>query len=122
MIWLNLVLVGALAGVASGLFGIGGGLIIVPSLILLLKLPEHTAVATSLAAMLLPVGGLAVYNYYQAGKITSVHILYGLAVAAGLFVGALFGSKIALGLSQQVLRRSFAVFLVLVAARLWLKK
>ena len=119
MTWLLLIVIGLVAGLGSGLFGIGGGLLIVPALMLIQKFPAHTAVATSLVALLLPVGSLAVYEYWQAGKITSQHIGFGLAIAMGLFVGAFFGARYAVGLSPTVLKRCFAAFLVCMAALIW---
>ncbi|MCW8796519.1 MAG: sulfite exporter TauE/SafE family protein [Chlorobium sp.] len=112
---------GVVAGVLSGMFGIGGGLIIVPALVLILGFSQHTANATSLIALLLPVGLLGVLEYYRAGKITSEHLWYGLFIAIGLFAGAFFGAKIATSLSQDMLRKIFAVFIGIVAVRMWLQ-
>ncbi|HET6231471.1 MAG TPA: TSUP family transporter [Longimicrobiaceae bacterium] len=109
-------LIGLAAGVLSGLFGIGGGILIVPALLLVAKMPANTATGTSLGALLLPVGALGAYEYYKNGHI---NLLASLLIAAGLFVGAFFGARYAQGLSQVALKRSFAIFLVLVAARMW---
>ena len=113
--------VGLVAGICSGLFGIGGGIIIVPLLVYLAHTGQHKAVGTSLIALLLPVGALAVYEYYKAGKIMQQDIVFGLLVAVGLFAGAWLGSRIGLNLSETVLRKSFAVFLVLVGVRFFFK-
>ncbi len=107
--------VGVVAGVLSGMFGIGGGVVIVPALVLLLGFTQKTAIGTSLTALLLPVGALAVWAYAGDGH---VDVKVGLALAAGVFVGALGGARIALGSSDVTLRRAFAVVLVLVAVRL----
>jgi hypothetical protein len=107
--------IGLAAGVLSGLFGIGGGLIIDPALVDGLGFSQKTATGTSLTALLLPVGALAVWSYAREGH---VDVGVGLAVAAGLFIGALGGARIALGTSDVNLRRAFAVLLVLLAARL----
>ena len=64
---LGLVAIGVVAGVAAGMFGIGGGLIIVPALVLLYGLSQHAAVGTSLGAILLPVGALGAWVYYRTG-------------------------------------------------------
>lgn len=110
------VVIGLLAGVLSGVFGIGGGVVIVPALIFLAGMVPITATGTSLAALLLPVGALGAYEYYRKG-----HLQIGAAfwIALGLFFGAWVGAKLAHHLSPVQLRRSFAVFLVLVAGRMW---
>ena len=113
--------IGLLAGVLSGMFGIGGGIIIVPALVLLLGMTQQTASATSLVALLLPVGILGVLEYYREGRISMDNIWLGLLLAAGLFIGAYFGARIATHLSGTVLRRAFAVFTGIVALRLWFK-
>jgi uncharacterized membrane protein YfcA len=107
---------GLAAGVLSGIFGIGGGVVIVPGLVLLLGYGQKTATGTSLLALLLPVGALAVAQYARAGH---VNVRAGLLVAAGVFVGALFGARFALGQSEATLRRLFAVLLVALAVRLF---
>ena len=114
-----LFIIGIAAGLLSGMFGVGGGVIIVPSLVLLFGMSQQTASATSLIALLLPVGLLGVLEYYHSGQISTGHIWIGLVIALGLFAGAFFGAKIAIGVSSETLRRMFAVFLVLVAFRLW---
>ncbi|ABB24577.1 conserved hypothetical protein [Pelodictyon luteolum DSM 273] len=113
--------IGILAGVLSGMFGIGGGIIIVPALVLLFGMTQQTASATSLVALLLPVGILGVLEYYREGRISMENVWLGLLLAAGLFAGAYFGAKIATQLSGTVLRRAFAVFTGIVALRLWFK-
>ena len=120
-VW-GLVITGVTAGVLSGLFGIGGGVVIVPILVLALKLPQHAAHGTSLVALLLPVGILGVMSYYKSGKITNENIQMGLWISLGLFVGALLGSQIAIRLSTEVLKKIFAGFLVLVAMKLVFSK
>ena len=107
---------GLLAGVLSGVFGIGGGVVVVPGLVVLLGYGQKTATGTSLLALLLPVGSLALIAYARAGH---VNVRVGLLVAAGIFGGALLGARIALGQSETTLRRLFAVLLVAVAVRLF---
>lgn len=113
------VILGFTAGICSGLFGIGGGIIIVPALVFIMKYKQVHATATSLVALLLPVGILGVRQFYLSGSVTKVEIVSGLLIAVGMFFGAYFGANISLGLPDQVLRRAFSVFLVLVSARLW---
>ncbi len=112
-------IIGLVAGVSSGLFGIGGGVIIVPLVIYLFNFTQQAATATSLVALLLPVGILGVWNYYRAGAIQIDNIKLGFIIASGMFVGTLLGSKVATGLQSFTLSRMFSVFLVIVAIRLW---
>lgn len=118
---LTLIFIGLVAGIGSGIFGIGGGVIIVPLLVLLLKLAQQTAVATSLVALLLPVGILGVWTYYQAGSLDRNHITFGLWIALGIFVGALIGARIALPIPEIYLRRAFAILMIALGLRLWLR-
>ncbi|MCX6178255.1 MAG: sulfite exporter TauE/SafE family protein [Chlorobiales bacterium] len=113
--------IGVGAGLLSGMFGVGGGVIIVPAMVLLFGMTQQSAVATSLIALLLPVGLLGVIEYYRSGKISMDNIWIGLIIAAGLFAGAYFGVRIATHLSNDTLRKAFAVFLGIVAFHLWFK-
>ena len=108
--------IGLAAGVLSGLFGIGGGVVIVPALIFLARMQPQTATGTSLAALLLPVGALGAWEYYRSG---SLNIAAALLLALGLFLGAGFGARLSLQLSSAGLRRAFAVLLALLAVRMW---
>lgn len=119
--WSILVAIGMTAGVCSGLFGIGGGVIIVPLLGLLFGLSSQVASATSLVAMLAPVGILGVLHYHRAGVLTTQHFQFGAWIALGLLFGAWIGANWATSISSGALQKMFAVFLVLVAIRLWLK-
>lgn len=113
-------LIGLSAGISSGLFGIGGGVIIVPLLVYLFKFQQQTATATSLVALLLPVGILGIINYYRAGFIQMDNVKLGLVIAVVMFFGTFIGSKLAINLPTLTLTRMFSVFLVLVAVRLWI--
>jgi uncharacterized membrane protein YfcA len=106
---------GLLAGVVSGLFGVGGAIVVVPGLVLLAKLPQHTANGTSLAALLLPVGLLGFLQYYKRGQVS---LPYAGIVAVGLFLGALLGAKLAGTLPDASLKRAFGAFLLIVAGKL----
>jgi uncharacterized protein len=110
--------IGLGAGVLSGLFGIGGGILIIPSLIFLAKFHAKLAIGTSLGAMLLPVGLLGAYAYYQQGHLSTKASLF---IGVGLFFGAYLGARLAQGLSGATLQRMFAVFIVLMAIRLWVE-
>jgi hypothetical protein len=113
------VVIGLFAGVLSGMFGIGGGIVIVPALILLAGFTAQKATGTSLGALLLPVGFLGAIQYWKRGD---VDFRASLILAAGLFLGAFAGAKLGLSLAPSTLRRAFAVFLVLVAGQLWFRR
>lgn len=110
-------LIGLAAGVLSGLFGIGGGIVIVPALVVVAHMTQKVATGTSLAALLLPVGALGAWEYYKTGALDGRAALL---IAPGLAVGALLGAKLALQLPGRELQRAFAVFLVLIAGRMWI--
>jgi len=112
-VWVGLIGLGA--GVVSGLFGVGGAIVIIPALTLLLRVPEHTAHGTSLAALLLPVGLLGALEYYRRGQ---VNIPYAALIAVGLLVGAIFGAKLAGTMPEAMLRRLFGAFLLVISVRL----
>jgi len=116
-----LLCIGLSAGLLAGLFGVGGGIIIVPALVILFGMSQHSAIGTSLIALLLPVGILGTIEYYRAGKISVENIWFGLIIAAGLFAGAYFGAKIATHFSSEILRKAFSVFIGIVALHLWFK-
>ncbi|MFZ5623077.1 MAG: sulfite exporter TauE/SafE family protein [Gemmatimonadota bacterium] len=108
--------IGLTAGVLSGLFGIGGGVIIVTALVQLARLPIKTALGTSLGAMLLPVGLFGAMEYYRTGNLD---LKAALILALGLALGAWFGARVAQGLEPRILQRMFSVFLMFMAVRLW---
>jgi uncharacterized membrane protein YfcA len=110
--------IGLIAGVLSGLFGIGGGILIIPSLIFFANFHTKLALGTSLGAMLLPVGLLGAYAYYQQGNID---IKASLFIGLGLFLGAYVGAKLAHAIPSPTLQRMFAVFILLMAIRLWVE-
>ena len=111
-------IIGLGAGVLSGLFGIGGGIVIVPALLFFAKYQPQMATGTSLGALLLPVGALGAWQYWKAGNL---EWRASLLIAIGLFFGAFVGARIAQQLPAPVLKKAFAVFLVLVAIQLWRK-
>jgi len=117
MTWVLVALIGLVGGVVSGLFGVGGAIVIVPALVLLVKLPPHTASGTSLASLLLPVGLLGAMEYYRRGQ---VNIPYAVILSAGLFVGVFIGANLAGEVSDVALRRAFGGLLLIVAGKLLL--
>ena len=110
------ILIGIGAGILSGMFGIGGGVVIVPTLIMLFGFKPHEATGTSLAALILPVGIFGTLNYYRRGD---ANVTAALLIALGLFLGVFLGSKIALALTGRTLQRAFAAFLVIAAVLVW---
>jgi len=108
--------IGFFAGILSGVFGIGGGIVIAPALIYFARFTPITATGTSLGALLLPAGLLGVIEYHRRGNI---NINASLWIAMGLFFGAWVGANVAHLLSPLALKRSFAVLLVAVAAKMW---
>jgi uncharacterized membrane protein YfcA len=108
-----------LTGVFSGLFGIGGGLILVPALVYLAKFTQHQAQGTTLAILVLPVGILAAMRYYQSGQVNlSVVAL----ICLGFVVGGYFGADLALRISDPMLKRAFGIFMLLAAVRMIFSK
>jgi uncharacterized membrane protein YfcA len=117
MDWILLVIIGLAAGVLAGLFGIGGGIVIVPALAYLVRMPLQSAVGTSLGALLLPVGALGAWAYWRGGHLNWRASLW---VAVGLFFGAYVGARLAQSLGDTSLRRLFAVLMAGMAVKLWL--
>ncbi|MFO0951393.1 MAG: sulfite exporter TauE/SafE family protein [Isosphaeraceae bacterium] len=111
--FLPVVMLGFVAGILSGMFGIGGGLVIVPALMFLFELPIKTATGTSLFALLWPVGILGVFAYHRSGNLD---VWKGAWIAVGLFFGAYLGAKITLALPPTTMKRVYAVFLLLVGS------
>ncbi len=116
---LYLALIGILGGLLSGLLGIGGAIVIIPALVILLGFSQETAQGTTLAMMVLPVGALAAYQYYQKGF---VDMKAALIMAAFFFVGGYFGAKFATQIPQEILKKTFAVMMVGIAIKIWFQK
>lgn len=106
--------IGLAGGVLSGLFGIGGGLVVVPGLILLAGFPLAKAAGTSLAALLLPVGFFGALEYWRAGQ---VDVRAAVIIAIGLLVGAYVGAKLGTSLDPTLVQRAFGVFMVAIGLR-----
>jgi uncharacterized membrane protein YfcA len=103
------------AGIFSGLIGIGGGIIIVPALVLLFGLSQHTAQGTTLALMIPPIGLLAALAYYKQGF---VDLKVAAFICVGFFIGGLLGAKFAIGIPETILKRIFGVVLLAVSIRM----
>lgn len=112
---LLLLALGLLTGTLAGMLGIGGAIVMIPALVFLMGFSQHSAQGTSLAVMLPPIGILAAYNYYKAGH---VNLKFALILAAAFIIGSYFGSKIALNVPQQILKKIFGVLLLIVAVRM----
>ncbi len=111
--------IGIITGIVAGMFGIGGAIIMVPALIFIMGFSQHMAQGTSLAVMLPPIGIIAAINYWKVGQ---VNIKVALILAAAFMVGSYFGSKFALNIPQNVLKKLFGVLLLLVALKMFFSK
>jgi uncharacterized membrane protein YfcA len=112
-----LILIGLAAGILGGMVGIGGGVLIVPALVLVLGLSQHQSQGISLAMMIFPVGILGVINYYKKGY---VDFKYAGLLALGFFAGSYIGSKFSLSLPQDTVKKIFAIVMILLAIKLLL--
>ena len=117
----SLIIIGLLAGILSGVFGIGGGVVMVPLLVFLLGVNQHQAQGTSLAVLSVPVTFLAAYTYYKSGE-DIVNWKYALIIAGCFVIGGYFGSKIALAINEQILKKIFAIILLFVAVKMFFSK
>lgn len=110
-----LILIGLVAGILSGLVGVGGGILMVPALVLILGFTQKQAQGTSLGIMLLPVGILAVIQYYKQGYVNFQMVFI---IAAAFVAGGFLGSKIALNISDEKMKKIFGLILLLVALKM----
>lgn len=116
---LILIFIGLTAGILSGMIGLGGGVVMIPMMVMLLAMDQKMAQGTSVAIMLPPIGILAVYSYYKAGY---VNVKYAAIIAAAFIIGGFFGSKLALALPSEIVKKIFAVLLVAVAVKMFFSK
>tara|TARA_B100001173_G_C15832301_1_gene481002 strand:- start:127 stop:495 length:369 start_codon:yes stop_codon:yes gene_type:complete len=114
-----LIVIGVLAGLLSGVVGVGGGLIMIPLLIILLDLSQHEAQGTSLAVMLPPIGILAAINYHKAGF---VRWEYSMIIAITFIIGGYFGSRYAVVLKPEILKRVFGMVMLIGALKMIFSK
>lgn len=115
-----LILVGIASGILGGMVGVGGGIIIVPALVYFLGFSQHTAQGTSLGLILLPVGILGFIQYYNSCKTAGQPIdfkVIGL-IAIGFVVGSYWGSRFAVSLPQETVKKIFAVLMIVVAVKM----
>ena len=110
-----LLMIGLAAGILSGVVGIGGGIVILPALIYFVGFSQRTAQGTSLAILLLPIGLLGVIQFYKAGY---VDIKATAVIALAFFIGSYFGSRIALTVSQEILKKCFALLLLVIGIKM----
>ncbi len=115
-ILVQMLLIGLAAGVAGGMFGIGGGAIMVPAMVLLVGMDQKFATGTSIAAQILPIGILGAAVYYRSGNI---NIKYAVMIAVGLVVGNLFGALFANQpfISSETMKKLYGIFLLVIGAR-----
>ncbi|MBD0262617.1 MAG: sulfite exporter TauE/SafE family protein [Tolypothrix sp. Co-bin9] len=113
---IQMLLIGLVAGVAGGMFGIGGGAIMVPAMVLLIGMDQKFATGTSVAAQILPIGILAAIVYYRNGN---VNIKYAVFIAVGLIVGNFFGALFANQpfISSALIKKLYGIFLLAIGCR-----
>ncbi len=117
--FLILAFVGMFSGMLGGIIGLGGGVIIIPALVMLLGMDQRMAQGTSIAVMLPPIGIMAVLTYYKAGY---VNLPYAIVIAATFMIGGFFGARLAMWAPEQLIRRGFAVLLLVIAGKLLVAK
>jgi uncharacterized protein len=113
---LGLLAMGVAAGTLSGLLGIGGATIMIPALLVIFKTTQHMAQGTSIAALLLPVGALALVKYAQAGN---VNWKFALLIALGFLAGGLIGGTFAQQMPEMWLKKAFALYLIIIALQIF---
>lgn len=111
--------IGIVAGILGGMLGLGGAIIIIPALVMVLGYSQQMAQGTALIMMVLPVGALAAFQYYQKGF---VDVKASLIMAAFFFIGGYFGARFATQIPQVILKKVFATMLVFIAVKMWLQK
>ena len=113
------ILLGAMAGVFSGMFGIGGATVLIPALVFLCGFSQHMAQGTTLAALVPPIGLLAAMRYWQSGNVKSSVAAF---ICAGFFIGGYFGAGLVQNLPELLLKRLFGVFLLVISIRMILAR
>lgn len=118
---ISLMVIGLLGGMLSGMFGIGGGVIMVPLMVFLLSFTQHQAQGTSLAVLSFPVAFVAAYNYYNSGE-NVVDWKFAAIIAVSFIVGGYFGSKLAITINQTLLKKLFSIVLLIAAIKMFFSK
>ena len=108
-------ILGVVAGGVSGLIGVGGGIIIIPTLVFLFHISQHKAQGTTLATMVPPIGILAAYKYYTKGY---VDVTLALCIALGFIAGSYFGADLAVYISEKTLKSLFGIVLIITGIKL----
>ena len=116
-----LIIIGLLGGILSGMFGIGGGVIMVPLMVFLLGFTQHQAQGTSLAVLSFPVAFMAAYNYYKSGE-NVVDWKFAAIIAISFVLGGYLGSKMAISINQTALKKLFSLVLLIAAIKLFFSK
>jgi uncharacterized protein len=106
---------GVLAGMTSGLIGIGGGIIIVPVLVIFFGYSQQLAQGTTLALMVPPIGAFAAWTYYRQGF---VDVKTALLICLGFIAGSVLGSDLAVRLPTEILTRTFGAILVAIGLKM----
>lgn len=119
LISLEFLILGLVAGVFGGIFGLGGGTILIPALVYIFGFSQHLAQGTSLAVMIPPIGLLAAWKYYTNGYV-DLHATP--LICLGFFIGGLFGASMIQPISDLLLKRLFGGFLLLVALKMMFGK
>ena len=109
------ILLGLTAGVFGGMFGIGGGVILIPAMVYFFGLTQHQAQGTTLAIMVPPIGLLAAWRYYQSGN---VKLGMAVLICAGFFIGGYLGASLVQKVPDLLMKRMFGGFLMLVALKM----
>lgn len=117
---LSLVAIGLLAGILSGFMGVGGGVVMIPLMILFLGYNQHESQGLSLAVLAVPVTFIAAYTYHTSGH--PINWKYAITIALFFVVGGYIGSKFAVSINQNLLKKIFAVILVVAAIKMFFGK
>jgi len=116
---ISILLIGLAAGFLSGSMGIGGAIIVVPSLVFIMGLTMQQAQGTSLALMTIPVMFVATFNYYRSGN---VNLKYAAIMACTFVIGGYFGSKLSIHMPEAIMRKIFGVLIILIALKMIFSK
>lgn len=107
--------VGLVSGILGGLLGIGGGIVVIPAFIYIFGMSQHMAQGTTLALMVPPIGLLAAWTYYNHGD---VNLKVAAFVCIGFFIGGLLGAKLAVGIPEAMLRKTFGIAMLAIALQM----